>query len=65
MYYTFPLSYRDIEKMMRYRGIEVTDELIREGCQKFGQPYVNQLRRERPDIAYKWHLDKVVMTTKE
>nr|WP_242050777.1 hypothetical protein [Oculatella sp. FACHB-28] len=29
LYYTFPLSYRDIEKMMLYRGIEVTYETIR------------------------------------
>jgi len=29
LYYTFPLSYRDIEKMMFYRGIEVTYEAIR------------------------------------
>lgn len=28
LYYTFPLSYRDIEKMMLYRGIEVTYETI-------------------------------------
>ena len=37
LYYTFPLSYRDLEKMMLYRGIEVTYETIREWCQKFGQ----------------------------
>jgi putative transposase len=44
LYYTFSLSYRDIEKMMLYRGIEVTYESIREWCQKFGQQYANQLR---------------------
>ena len=48
LYYTIPLSYRDIEKMMLYRGIEVTYETIREWCQKFGQQYANQLRRKRP-----------------
>lgn len=48
LYYTFPLSYWDIEKMMLYRGIEVTYESIREWCQKFGQQYANQLRRQRP-----------------
>jgi putative transposase len=41
LYYTFLLSYRDIEKMMLYRGIEVTYELIREWCHKFGQQYAN------------------------
>ena len=30
LYYTFPLSYRDIEKMMLDRGIEVTYETIRD-----------------------------------
>ncbi|MEP0919963.1 IS6 family transposase [Leptolyngbya sp. DQ-M1] len=62
--YPFPLSYRDIEKMMLYRGIEVTDESIREWCQKFGQQYANQLQRKRPYIADKWHLDEVVVTIK-
>ena len=65
LYYTFPLSYRDIEKMMLYRGIEVTYESIREWCQKFGQQYANQLRRKRPYIADKWHLDEVVVTIKK
>jgi len=65
LYYTFPLSYRDIEKMMLYRGIEVTYESIREWCQKFGQQYANQVRRRRPYIADKWHLDEVVVTIKK
>ncbi|OWY64082.1 IS6 family transposase [cyanobacterium TDX16] len=64
LYYTFPLSYRDIEKMMLYSGIEVTYESIREWCQKFGQQYANQLQRKRPYIADKWHLDEVVVTIK-
>src|SRR5918997_1341895 len=64
LYYTLPLSYRDIEKMMLYRGIEVTYETIREWCQKFGQQYANQLRCKRPYIADKWHLDEVVVTIK-
>ena len=65
LYYTFPLSYRDIEKMMLYREIEVTYETIREWCQKFGQQYANQLRRKRPYITDKWHLDEVVVTIKK
>ena len=39
LYYTFPLSYRDIKKIMLYRGIEVTYETIRHRCQKFAQDY--------------------------
>ena len=65
LYYTFPLSYRDIEKMMLYRGIEVTYESIREWCQKFGQQYANQLRRKRHYVTEKWHLDEMVVTLKK
>lgn len=64
LYYTFQLSYRDIEKMMLYRGIEVTYESIREWGQKFWQRYANQMRRERPYLTDKWHLDEVVITIK-
>jgi putative transposase len=49
---------------MLYRGIEVTYESIREWCQKFGQQSANQLRRKRPYIGDKEHLDEVVVTIK-
>jgi putative transposase len=65
LYYTFPLSYRDIEKMMLYRGVEVTYETIREWCQKFGQQYSNQVRCNRPYVTDKWHLDEMVVTIKK
>ena len=61
LYYTFPLSFRDIEKMILYRGIQVTYEAIRQWCLKFTQTYANQLRRRRPKPADKWHLDEVVI----
>ncbi len=64
LYYTFPLSFRDIEKMMPYRGIEVTYEAIRKWCKKFAQAYANQIRRRRSQPADKWHLDEVVITIK-
>ena len=64
LYYSFPLSYRDIEKMMLYRGIEVTYETIRNWCQKFAQDYANQIRKRRRDPVDKWHLDEVVVTIK-
>lgn len=50
--------------MMLYRGIEVTYESIREWCHKFGQQYANQVRRKRPYLTDKWHLDEVVITIK-
>ena len=42
----------------------MTYESIRGWCQKCGQQYANQLRRKRPYIADKWHLDEVVVTIK-
>ena len=64
LYSTFPLSYRDIEKMMLYRGIEVTYEAIRHWCQKFAQEYANQSRKRRQAPVDQWHLDEVVVTLK-
>jgi putative transposase len=64
LYFTFPLSYRDVEKMRLYRGLFVTDEAIRYWCQKFGQAYANQIRRRRPKPGDKWHLDEVMVTIK-
>ena len=64
LYYTFPLSFRDIEKMMFYRGITVTYEAIRGWCLKFAQGYANQIRKQRPKAGDKWHLDEVVVKIK-
>ncbi|MGD1851166.1 MAG: IS6 family transposase [Cyanophyceae cyanobacterium] len=64
LYYTFSLSYRDIEKMMLYRGIEVTYETVRNWCQKLAQDYANQIRKRRRAPVDKWHLGEVVVTIK-
>jgi putative transposase len=64
LYNTFPLSYRDIQKMMLYRGIEVTYEAIRYWCRKYAQQYANEIRRCRPKSSDKWHLDEVVIKIK-
>src|SRR5262245_34527548 len=59
LYFRFCLSYRDIEELMLVRGVFVTYEAIRQWCQKFGQPFANELRRRRPRPGDKWHLDEV------
>src|SRR4051812_26622736 len=64
LYFTFAISYREVETMMARRGIEVTYESIRQWCLKFGQAYANQLRRRRPNPGDKWHLDEVVLKIK-
>ena len=47
--------------MMLYRGIEITHESIRKWCLKFAQSYANKIRRHRPKLADKWHLDEVAI----
>ncbi len=59
LYNSFSLSYRDVEKMMLYRGIYVTYEAIRYWCRKFSQTFANAIRRRRPTPGRKWHLDEV------
>ena len=59
LYNSFSLSFRDIEKMMLYRGIEVTYETIRDWNGKFAQQIANEIRRHRRKPSSKWHLDEM------
>jgi putative transposase len=59
LYVRFCLSSRDVEELLFARGIIVTYEAIRQCCRTFGQQYANQLRRRRPRLGDKWHLDEV------
>jgi putative transposase len=51
--------------MLLYRGIEVTDKTLREGCQNLGRQSAHQLRCQRPYLADKGHLAEVVVTIKK
>jgi transposase-like protein len=62
LYFRFCLSYRDVEELLFVRGMIVSYEAIRKWCRKFGQQYANQLRRRRPRLGDKWHLDEVFLT---
>ena len=44
-YFRFKLSHRDIEDLLAHRGIIVTRESIRLGCDKFGSKYAARLRK--------------------
>src|SRR4029450_1522019 len=57
LYYRFTLSYRDVQELLFERGITVSHEAVRQWCRKFGQDYVNQLRRRRPRPGDKWHME--------
>ena len=59
---TFPLSYRDVHKLLVDRGIDVSHEAIRAWCCEVGQRFANQIRRHRRPTGDKWHLDEVVVT---
>jgi putative transposase len=62
LYYRFSLSYRDVEELMAERGVTLSHEAVRYWCRKFGQVYANALRRRRPRLGDKWHLDEVFLT---
>jgi putative transposase len=54
LYNCFSLSFRDIEKMILYRGIEVTYETIRDWNGKFAQQIANEIRHHRSSASHKW-----------
>jgi putative transposase len=59
LYHRFPLSLREVEEMMRERGVLVSYEIIRTWYRTFGQTYANGLRRRRPRPGDTWHLEEV------
>jgi|TARA_B110000902_G_scaffold255317_1_gene320519 putative transposase len=59
LYHRFTLSFRDIEELLAARGVIVSYETIRNWCQKFGQRYCNQIRKNRGQLGDIWYLDEV------
>ncbi len=59
LYFRFALSYRDVEEIMAVRGVTLTYETVRYWCRQFGQTYANSLRRKRPRLGDRWHMDEV------
>ncbi|PWI04648.1 IS6 family transposase [Streptomyces sp. NWU339] len=57
----FPLSFREVEKLMLQRGVLVSYETVRRWCLKFGQAYANGLRRRRARPGDKWYPDEVLI----
>lgn len=62
LYFRFSLSLRDVEDLLAERGIIVSHETIRFWVGKFGQQYAKSIRRDRPLVGDKWHLDEVVIS---
>jgi transposase-like protein len=63
LYFRFTLSFRDVEELLAYRGIEVSYETIRCWCLKFGPQIAKNLKKQRPSPSRTWHLDEMVVTT--
>ena len=63
LYHRFPLSFREVQEMMLARGVVVSHETIRQWCAKFGAAYAAGLRRRRPRVGDKWHLDEVFIAS--
>lgn len=59
LYHWFTLSFRDIEDIFAYRGIQVSYELIRHWCLKFGKLYARKLKNKHGIKSYRWFLDEV------
>jgi putative transposase len=60
LYFRFTLSLRDVEEMLAQRGIDVTYETIRRWTNKFGPQIAKNLKRKRPPLSPRWHLDDMV-----
>ena len=43
LYHRYALSFREVEEILAYRGIEVSYETIRQWCQKFGSGFAKKL----------------------
>jgi len=60
-YHRFALSTADVEDLPAERGVIVRRETIRKWVNRFGRPFANCIKRDRPAAADKWHLDEVVV----
>lgn len=62
LYCRVHLSYRDVQELLFERGIDVTDDAIRQWCLTFGPDYATRLRRRRPRPGDTWQRDEVCLT---
>src|SRR5215210_1265151 len=62
MYLRFTLSYRDVEELLAWRGIETSYETVRRWVLKFGPKFARNLRRLRHRPTGTWHLDEMVVS---
>ena len=61
-YHRFALRTADVEDLIAERGVIVSREAIRLWINRFGGHFANCIRRDRPSVNDKWHMDEVVIT---
>jgi len=63
LYVRFPLSLRNVEDMLRERGIDVSHETVRFWWHRFGPMFAAEIRKRRIDAMkssrWRWHLDEM------
>ena len=59
LYHRYSLSFREVEEILAYRGIEVSYETIRQWCQKFGSEFAKKLKKKRGGYGDEWYLNEV------
>ena len=62
-YHSFPLSYRQVQKILLERKIEVTYESIRRWAVKFSDKIRKQLKKKRKSLT--WHIDEAYIKINE
>lgn len=64
LYHNFSLSYREVEVLLRERGIEVSYESIRNWSEKFGPNMAKKMKIRRGKPTDKYHLDEMEVKIK-
>src|SRR5215510_14428588 len=62
LYHRFCLSFRDVEELVAERGVNVSDEAVRQWCLKFGSSFTKELRHRQGRPGDTWYLDEVFVT---
>jgi putative transposase len=61
IYHRFNTSYRDVDEMLRYRGILVSYETVMAWSIKFGKAFAYVIKKKEPKPTDKWHLDEMII----
>ena len=63
LYVCFPLSLRNVEDLLRARGVDVSHETVRFWWHRFGPMFAYQIRKRHIDgmqsSRWRWDLDEV------